>query len=113
MWSMRARALRKSDWQLYGLFCGQATRQTDPLNVQLKGRCTLAKKNMGKDLYICFHDLGAWYVDDELLAWVQQNMNVTSTDSWNTAGLYSFPGLSAALKRRLESYRLGGAEPGR
>lgn len=70
---------------------------------------------MGKDLYICFHDLGAWYPapHDELLAWAQQNMKVTNTESWTIAGLYSFPGLSAALKRRLESYRLGGAEPGR
>lgn len=68
--------------------------------VQLKGRYTLAKKYMNKDLYICFQDRGVWYLTphDELLAWAQQNMNIINTGSWRTVGLYSLPSLSAALK---------------
>lgn len=99
------------DWQSAD-FIAQHIDGQQFLKVQLKGRCTLAKKYMGKDLHICFHDQGAWYLasHDELLEWAQQNTNITNTESWNTAGLYSFPCLSAALKRRLESYLLGGAE---
>jgi hypothetical protein len=102
------------DWQGAD-FIAQHIDGQQFLKVQLKGRCTLAKQYMGKDLYICFHNDGAWYLapHDELLAWAQQNMNIINTASWNTAGLYSFPRLSAVLQRRLESYRLGGDEPGR
>ncbi|WP_256211818.1 hypothetical protein [Nitrosomonas communis] len=38
-------------------------------------------------------------------------MNIINTESWRTAGLYSFPRLSAALKWYLESYRIGAAQP--
>ncbi|SFL61590.1 hypothetical protein SAMN05421863_1001191 [Nitrosomonas communis] len=100
------------DWQGAD-FIAQHIDGEQFLKVQLKGRCTLAKKYMNKDLYICFQDRGVWYLapHDELLAWVQQNMNIINTESWRTAGLYSFPRLSAALKWYLESYRIGAAQP--
>jgi len=99
------------DWQGAD-FIAQHIDGQQFLKVQLKGRCTLAKKYRGKDLYICFRDRGAWYLapHDELLAWVEENMKVKNTKSWNTAGLYSFPRLSQALKQHLKSYRLVGAK---
>ena len=78
------------------------------LKVQLKGRCTLAQKYEGKEIYICFNDSGFWYLvpHDELLSWVKENMRVASTASWTTGGLYSFPTLSAAMRAQLEPYKL-------
>jgi hypothetical protein len=46
------------DWQGAD-FIAQHIDGQQFLKVQLKGRCTLAKKYRGKDLYICFHDVSA------------------------------------------------------
>ncbi len=95
------------DWQGAD-FIAQHIDGKQFLKVQLKGRCTLAQKYEGKDIYICFNDSGFWYLvpHDELLSWVKENMRVASTASWTTGGLYSFPTLSAAMRAQLEPYKL-------
>ena len=95
------------DWQGAD-FIAQHIDGQQFLKVQLKGRCRLAEKYRGKDIYICFRDAGDWYLipHDELLDWVATNMNVVNTTSWTSGGGYSFPTLSAALKAHLQHCRL-------
>jgi len=78
------------------------------LRVQLKGRCTIAKKYCGKSISICFKQNEIWYLvpHDEFFAWVSVNMKVVISDSWISNGEYSFPCLSAVLKAHLEQYKL-------
>ena len=100
------------DWQGAD-FIAQHIDGKQFLKIQLKGRCTLAQKYEGKDIYICFCEAGCWYLvpHDELLSWVKGNMSVVSSASWTKGGQYSFPSLSAALKGKLEQYKLVVAEP--
>ena len=43
----------------------------DALKIQLKSRLTIAKKYLGKELYIAFPAKGSWYLieHDELVNW--------------------------------------------
>lgn len=100
------------DWQGAD-FIAQHIDGKQFLKVQLKGRCTLAQKYEGKDIFICFNEAESWYLvpHDDLLSWVAANMSVVSSASWTTGGQYSFPSLSAALRAHLEQYKLVVAQP--
>ena len=78
------------------------------LNVQLKGRLTIAKKYQGKGLYIAFPVNQTWYLvsHDELVKVVGKATSWLSTDSWTTRGLYSSGSPSKELLSRLSRHAL-------
>jgi hypothetical protein len=94
------------DWQGAD-FIAQHINGREFLKVQLKGRCSLAKKYSGKNVHICFPDRGAWYLvpHDELVEWHRERNLVINTPSWEK-GEYNFPLLSKSLSRHIENYRI-------
>jgi hypothetical protein len=73
--------------------------------VQLKGRWTIDKKYIGRNIWVAFPDRGVWYVapHDEMLRLGDRH---TGTDSW-AKGTYSKSPLSKADREELASYRFG------
>jgi hypothetical protein len=76
--------------------------------VQLKGRWTIDKKYVGRNIWIAFPDRGCWYVvpHDEML---QLGERHTATESW-AKGMYSKSPLSKADQEELTNYRFGDPE---
>jgi len=73
--------------------------------VQLKGRWTIDKKYLGRNIWIAFQDCGDWYVapHDEM---VEHGSRHTSTASW-AKGVYSKSPLSKTDRAVLLKYRFG------
>jgi hypothetical protein len=73
--------------------------------VQLKGRWTIDKKYLGRNIWIAFPDRGEWYVapHDEL---VTQGERHTQTASW-VKGTYSKSPLGVKDRAELAVYRFG------
>lgn len=81
----------------------------DTLKVQLKGRVTIGKKYIGKDIYMAFPANGAWYLvhHDTLVELVGGCTNWLNTKSWNKPdGSYHCVGLGDSLSKRLEPFQL-------
>ncbi len=78
------------------------------LNVQLKGRLTIAKKYQGKGLYIAFPVKKTWYLvsHDKLVRVVGKATSWLSTVSWTRDRLYSSRNPSKELLNRLSRYAL-------
>lgn len=72
--------------------------------VQLKGRWTIDRKYLGRDIWIAFPMAGGWYLmpHDEMVATAGA---ATQTTSWTENGLYSRPHPSAALVAACAPYR--------
>ena len=77
--------------------------------VQLKGRWTIDKKYVGRNIWIAFADRGEWYVapHDEM---VEHGAKHTGTQSW-AKGTYSKSPLSKADRSKLAAYRFGKPQP--
>ena len=73
--------------------------------VQLKGRWTIDKKYIGRDIWIAFLDRGSWYVapHDEMLRLGKRH---TQTESW-IKGTYSKSPLSKSDRVELATFRFG------
>jgi hypothetical protein len=73
--------------------------------VQLKGRWTIDKKYIGRNIWVAFPDRGVWYVapHDEMLRLGQRH---TGTESW-IKGTYSKSPLSKSDREELAAYRFG------
>lgn len=83
----------------------------DLKKVQLKGRWTVDKKYIGRDIWIAFPDRGIWYVaphDDVLMPFSAQKGYLNSV-SWER-GTYSYAPLSRDMIAHLAPYRFGDAE---
>lgn len=76
--------------------------------IQLKGRLTFSKKYQGKEIWIAFRKEETWflYPHDAVLKAAFNLTNVANTDSWITAGGYSFPNVPEALLPALSEYEL-------
>lgn len=83
-------------------------RTGDTKLVQLKGRWTIDKKYIGRNIWIAFRDRGEWYVapHDEMVILGAAH---TETASW-TKGTYSKSPLSKADRIGLANYRFGRSE---
>lgn len=94
------------DWQGADLIAVHIDGSTF-LKIQLKGRCTISKKYLGKDIYIAFCTHNIWYLypHDEIAHQLLESTNIAQTDSWNK-GTYSFPHLSNQLENILHPYLL-------
>ncbi|MDA8120142.1 MAG: hypothetical protein M0Z85_08940 [Gammaproteobacteria bacterium] len=95
------------DWQGADFLAQHIDGET-LLRVQLKSRFAIAKKYMGKGLYICFRRKNVWYMypHDTLVEWALKHTNIGNTGSWKRQELYSVPKPSQALAGKLEQYRL-------
>lgn len=78
------------------------------LKVQLKGRLSVDKKYVGKDIWICFLDGKRTYLypHDEFLEQILLDTNVGKTASWTQRGVYHCPSLSLDLRKMLTAYEL-------
>jgi hypothetical protein len=96
-----------NDWNSADFIAQHADGKTF-LKVQLKSRLTFSKKYGDQNLFICFPHAESWYLfpHDEVLDQVKEQGLLEGTESWDTRGGYSFPGLSKQLKKLLEPYRL-------
>ncbi len=74
--------------------------------VQLKGRWTIDRKYIDRDIWMAFPIAGAWYVmpHDEMVALAEAE-GVTKTVSWTEGGAYSKPRPSKATIAACASYR--------
>lgn len=78
------------------------------LKVQLKGRLTIQKKYIGKDIYVAFSHQGGWYVypHDVVMDLLLANGTVGTSTSWTNDGGYSWPHLSVAILKILKPYQI-------
>ncbi len=80
----------------------------DTLKVQLKGRLTIDKKYIDKELLMAFPVGGSWYLieHDNLVDIVSKTTNWLNTDSWKVRGLYNSKSPSKALLAELANAKL-------
>jgi hypothetical protein len=95
------------DWQGAD-FIAQHISEDRFLKVQLKSRLSFDRKYQGKEIWIAFPDKGGWYVfpHDEILNELLAESNVSNTSSWAEKGIYSFPVISTAIRKKLLPYHL-------
>ena len=62
------------------------------LKIQLKGRFSINKKYLNKDIYICymFRDNLYLYPHDEAVEYILNNSTVGNTSSWKNKGYYDW-----------------------
>ena len=62
------------------------------LKIQLKGRFSINKKYLDKDIYICymFRDNLYLYPHDEAVEYILNNSTVANTSSWKNKGYYDW-----------------------
>ena len=95
------------DWQ--GADCIASHIDGDTyLKVQLKGRLTIDKKYLEKDIYIAFRDGEQWYLypHDDLVDKLHHVGIAVNTSSWTVNGHYSWPTLSSHVKALLQRFSL-------
>lgn len=82
----------------------------DTLKVQLKGRITINRKYVGKDIHMAFPADGSWYLvpHDALMDLVGRTTNWLNTPSWLVEGHYSAARPGDVLGASLAPYRLEG-----
>ena len=96
------------DWQGAD-FIAQHIDGENFLKVQLKGRLTLDKKYLGKNLLVCFpYRNGCWYMypHDALVSHLLETTNIGNTESWLQDGLYSMRVISKETLMHLGQYAL-------
>jgi hypothetical protein len=83
-------------------------RENDGLvrKVQLKGRWTIDRKYVGRDIWMAFPIAGYWYLmpHDEMVALAEAD-GVTKTASWIEGGAYSRPRPSKVVVAACTPYR--------
>ena len=74
------------------------------LKIQLKGRLTVDKKYLEKDIYIAFRDESDWYLypHDDFVEFMQKQKIAVDSSSWKEKGHYSWPSLSSNFKIHLQ-----------
>ena len=86
---------------------GQPDTTTDTRKVQLKGRWTIDKKYVGRDIWVVFPVGDAWYLvpHDEMVAIAKAHTTALRTDSWIKGGAYSWPKPTKVMMAKCEAYR--------
>lgn len=94
------------DWQ--GADCIANHIDGTYLKIQLKGRLTIDKKYLDKDLYIAFRNATEWflYPHDDFVDFLYKQNTAVESNSWTEHGHYSWPTLSTALISYLSKYKL-------
>lgn len=75
------------DWQGADFIANHIDGMTF-LKVQLKGRLTIAKKYIGKDIWVCFPHEERWYIypHDVIAKGLAEHSNYMNTQSWKKEG---------------------------
>lgn len=78
------------------------------LKIQLKGRMTIDKKYLGKDIYIAFlnGDECFVYPHDEMLERILELDKIGTSKSWLEAGSYSWPQPPVWARDILKDYKV-------
>jgi len=90
-------------------FLAHSFNRTTTLKVQLKGRLTIGRKYVGRDLYVAFPDQDRiWYLikHDELVDLVEVNTPWLESHSWRVYGGYSSANPSRQLRAALRAFAL-------
>ena len=97
------------DWQSAD-FIAQHYKDKTFLKVQLKGRLSIDKKYMNKNIWICFRIKKNLYLypHDEIMDYIVANSptNISNTISWGKRGLYSWPTIPRWILKFLDQYKL-------
>lgn len=78
------------------------------LKVQLKGRLTLDRKYMGKEVHVAFFGGGACFIypHDAFLQAALDQDKINDSASWRDQGSYTWPGIPGWAKPFLENYKV-------
>lgn len=80
------------------------------LRIQLKGRWTIEKKYVGKEIYIAFPNGDDWYLypHDELIDYFkrEEKHTVLETPSWKNDKKYGSPSISNTMKDFFDEYKI-------
>ncbi|HRQ90110.1 MAG TPA: hypothetical protein PLA50_15025 [Bacteroidia bacterium] len=78
------------------------------LRVQLKGRMSIDRKYIGKNLHMAFPSCGDWYLidHDHLVQIVSKHTNWLNTSSWIDNGIYNSDAPSKILRDALKEFRI-------
>jgi hypothetical protein len=89
----------QDDWQGAD-FIAQHHGGKDFLKMQLKGRLTLDKRYVGKDVYVAFPSAGGWYIyeHDALLEYFSSAGKIVRGKDWAKHGSYSWSSLPKKYK---------------
>ena len=86
-----------------------AHRETDDdlKLIQQKSRWTIARKYVGRKIWIAFPDGGEWFLapHDELLSFAEA-AGYTATSSWTEKGIYHMAAMTRDLREQCEKYQL-------
>lgn len=95
------------DWQGADFIANHVDGQTF-LKVQLKGRFTLDKKYIGKNIWICFPHRSDWYFfpHDKIVVKLAAHSNFQNTESWKKQGNISNGNPTRKDLDLLKSYKL-------
>ncbi len=82
------------------------------LKVQLKGRATICKKYLGKDLYLAFPAAGRWYLvkHDKLVKLAEETTQWLDSRSWIDGGEYNSDRPSKLMLGQLTDHALEPSE---
>ena len=77
--------------------------------IQQKSRWTIARKYVGRNIWIAFRDRREWFIapHEELVRFAEA-AGYTATESWTERGSYHVKAMSRDLRERCEKYRLPG-----
>ena len=86
---------------------GRPETTTDTRKVQLKGRWTIDKKYIGRDIWVAFPVDDDWYLvpHDEMVAIAENYTGALQVHSWTGGGVYSWPKPTKAMMAQCETYR--------
>ncbi|MCP5373804.1 MAG: hypothetical protein H6907_18900 [Hyphomicrobiales bacterium] len=75
--------------------------------IQQKSRWTIARKYLGRNIWIAFRSRGVWYLapHDEMVAFAEA-AGYTASRSWVETGLYHRAAMSKAMEEAYGPYRL-------
>ena len=95
------------DWQGADFIAQHINGQTF-IKAQLKGRMSIDKKYIGKDLHICFPYEGEWYLfpHDEVVNHLLSTSNIGNTAAWQEQGAYGFRVISREYLNYFKQFRL-------
>ncbi len=81
---------------------------SDYLKIQLKGRLTIDRKYLGKDIWIAFPYKKSWFMvpHDDLVSYLGKATKICQSSSWMDKGGYSLGGIPAGTSDYLEQFKL-------
>lgn len=73
--------------------------------IQQKSRWTIARKYLGRNLWVAFPDIDGWYIAPHDTLVNRASADVLASKSWTDKGLYHRKALSVAMRADLREFR--------